>query len=762
MTASFCENPLSTQSHELVLFFSFSVNCNNLEQLDAKMSRVASKTKVRKYGKPTTKSRAELLYAELPKTPVKQPRRQPIRQILEPEPLQISKPETTEPNLACHEQKVRPPREAGPEPVPDLESMSDEEDDVHDVTEHFDSILLDEEDDHQDAPYASTPRPSIGSYTSYNTSLPPPQHHQQKQPPTSRTSLSSQAPPRLSPFRKLAPPSVPRSPASVHRTPTSKKSPFGRCPQQFPLKSPRVQQLIQQETKHPQSPQQQYKEQDEQQRPQEYSFYDTSSFHTLSWSDICSPPSPSNSITKIAEASYAEVYRITNSRGTSIIKVIRLQSPIKPQTKAQVKSGLVDEEPHAESDLQGELKISEWLADIPGFVIYKERFIVEGKGTKELLETHQVFQRKQKRRDPGRAQFYPSPSRYLDNTRFLVVELGDAGTALEDFIMAESKTMGQEMLWDVFLSTAVAMARAEGMVRFEHRDLHEGNLCVRRVRPARQKETSSSNGEATGKGGGGGVKFGWSGLEVTILDYGLSRATDPETIGPELDQESCPASPIGRRTDTTNNGEAGKDEEEAVVFYDLEKDPSMFTSTHAPQCEIYRLMRAHLLSNTPKGKPVSWAGHYPYTNVLWLSYIYGYLCQHFKGDKRELKAWREETEEMWKYLDPEKVDAVRQEGSIGFGAAEDVVVFAVERGWITEEQVMDVGDRSTVLFEEPMLQVPTVEVVKSGGEKAMVQSIENQVDAERSGSRDEDEEDDHIRRYSKRRRTRKRYVEDDE
>ncbi|KAK1781578.1 hypothetical protein QBC45DRAFT_320945 [Copromyces sp. CBS 386.78] len=710
------------------------------------MSRVASKTKVRKYGKPTTKSRAELLFAELPKTPVKQPRPQPIPQILEPQSLQISEPDITEPDPAYHEQKaVTPTPEAEPEP------MSDDEDDVHDVTEHFDSILLDEEDDHQDAPYASTPRPSIGSVMSYNTSLP---SQQQPAPPPSRTPLSSQPPPRLSPFRKLASPSVPRSPASVQRTPTS-KSPFGRYPRQFPLKSPRIQQLIQQETNHQQPPQQQYKEQDEQQ--QEYSFYDTSSFHTLSWSDICGPPSPSNSITKIAEASYAEVYRITNSRGISIIKVIRLQSPIKPQTKAQVKSGLVDEEPHAESDLQGELKISEWLADIPGFVIYKERFIVEGKGTKELLETHQVFQRKQKRRDPGRAQFYPSPSRYLDDTRFLVVELGDAGTALEDFIMVESKTMGEEMLWDVFLSTAVAMARAEGMVRFEHRDLHEGNLCVRKVRPARQKkEKSSDDGEASG-----GVRFGWSGLEVTILDYGLSRATDPETIGPDLDlnpEGSCPTSPIGRRTMADTDREV---KEEAVVFYDLEKDPAMFTSTHAPQCDIYRLMRTHLLDNTPEGKPVSWAGYYPYTNVLWLSYIYCYLCQHFKGDKRDLKAWREETEEMWKYLDPEQVDAVRQEGSIGFGAAEHVVVFAVEKGWITEEQVMDAGDRSTVLFEQSRLEIPTMKGIPSGGEDVVVESVENQQDAERAGSRDEDEEDDQIRRHSKRRRTRRTYVEDE-
>ncbi len=181
----------------------------------------------------------------------------------------------------------------------------------------------------------------------------------------------------------------------------------------------------------------------------------------LSWAEVCPP---GDSIVKIAEASYAEVYRVTNERGTSIIKVIRMSSPIKPQTKTQQKSGLVDEEPHCESDLQGELQISEWVADIPGFVVYKERYIVQGKACRELLSTHQTFHKKLKRQDPDRLQFYPSPSRYLDDTKFLVVELGDAGAALEDFELATA-----DQLWDIFFHVAIALARAEARIGFEVR-----------------------------------------------------------------------------------------------------------------------------------------------------------------------------------------------------------------------------------------------------------------------------------------------------
>jgi serine/threonine-protein kinase haspin len=181
----------------------------------------------------------------------------------------------------------------------------------------------------------------------------------------------------------------------------------------------------------------------------------------LTWDDVCPF---GDRIEKIAEASYAEIYRITNDRGVSIIKVIRLASPIKAQTATQRRAGLVDEEPHSEDDLRGELSISEWLADIPGFVVYKERYIVRGKAPKVLLETHQAFHRRAKRKDPDRLQFYPSPSRYLDDTEFLVVELGDAGTALEDFDLQETA-----QLWDIFLHTAIALARAEDLVRFEVR-----------------------------------------------------------------------------------------------------------------------------------------------------------------------------------------------------------------------------------------------------------------------------------------------------
>ncbi|KAI1505530.1 hypothetical protein F5X99DRAFT_368372 [Biscogniauxia marginata] len=387
----------------------------------------------------------------------------------------------------------------------------------------------------------------------------------------------------------------------------------------------------------------------------------------LSWSEVCPP---GDNIVKIAEASYAEVYRVTNERGTSIIKVIRMESPIKAQTKAQQKSGLVDEEPHSETDLMGELKISEWLADVPGFVVYKERYIVQGKTCRELLETHQAFHKKLKRQDPDRLQFYPSPSRYVDGTRFLVVELGDAGTALEDFDLVSA-----DQLWDIFFHVAIALARAEARVEFEHRDLHEGNLCIRSVGEPVLKEDRDHSSH-----------FGWSGLEITILDYGLSRA--------RADYEREDAEPIA---------------------YDLERDLSIFTSEHARQCKVYRQMRSFLLRGDrvclpPKSHkkayqagidgPISWAQYEPYTNVLWLAYIYEWMTGNFRGPRKELNAFKRLTKEFWGYLNPEADVSLP-----GFDSASDIVRYAVESGWIDEAQLM--GGRDEI--EKSILSILTID-----------------------------------------------------
>lgn len=229
-------------------------------------------------------------------------------------------------------------------------------------------------------------------------------------------------------------------------------------------------------------------------------------------------------------------------------------------------------------------------------------------------------------------------------------------------------------------------------------------MCIRRVAdPTPESELKGSS-------------FGFSGLDITILDYGLSRARLP-----------CPLQ-------AAEEGEEGYEAAEATeaVAYDLERDLSLFTSDHAPQCAVYRQMRSFWLSGGERGvclpsqehreayalcptpypsaevvdddgteeeseqEPLCWSRHEPYTNVLWLAYLYQFMTGGIAGSniakgipRRQLTAFKKATAEFWGYLDPSVGDIQEDEDEevLGFGSASDVVRFAVEAGWVAEEQL---------------------------------------------------------------------------
>lgn len=91
------------------------------------------------------------------------------------------------------------------------------------------------------------------------------------------------------------------------------------------------------------------------------------------------------------------------------------------------------------------------------------------------------------------------------------------------------------------------------------------------------------------------------------------------------------------------------------------------------------------------GNRIDWKGYAPYTNVLWLAYIYDYLVDNFKGDKKALAAFKRETKEMWMHLNPESPKTVAS-----FADAAEVVEFALVAGWIREGQLVGERDETAV------------------------------------------------------------------
>ncbi|QSZ31371.1 hypothetical protein DSL72_000936 [Monilinia vaccinii-corymbosi] len=423
---------------------------------------------------------------------------------------------------------------------------------------------------------------------------------------------------------------------------------------------------------------------------------------TKNWDDVLAPGS---SIQKIAEASYAEVFRITNPAGSSILKLLRLKVPTDPTSKRSDTAIKVE-------TVVSEMRLMNALTEIPGFVKFKDAHIVEGKPPAAFVKAYEGHL------NAGGESYFPHPNKISKHAVFLAIELGDAGHVLEKYSIQNI-----DQIWDIFLGVVIALARAEIEYEFEHRDLHENNICILEHPPpshSNPKPKPKSNAEDLTSPST--HKFGNSGLEITILDYGLSRATIHPTPTP------------------TNPSPKPE-----TVSYDLESDPAVFssfeTSTIAGiQFDTYRRMRAYLFSggtsntnvNTPskaireaiKKKSHSWAEYMPYSNVLWLYFLMEYLTSVApKGGrgrgKQGKQSWVKETAELRWLLNPDWVprgsgkdesgagehdtdngQIPEEEEEVGLGCAGDVLQYAFDMGWIREEDLGGVDTSRLSLRED--------------------------------------------------------------
>ncbi|KAH8751892.1 hypothetical protein BGZ57DRAFT_101181 [Hyaloscypha finlandica] len=369
-----------------------------------------------------------------------------------------------------------------------------------------------------------------------------------------------------------------------------------------------------------------------------------------SWGTVLS--TSDTTLEKIAQASYAEVYRATNSGGTSILKVMEIKVSTNPESLESRTACAVE-------DVVSELRIMNQLTELPGFVLYKDAHLIRGKPVPQIKQAWDAWEEK------FEESMFPDPDVFGPTSTFLVIELGDAGRELNDEPMKQI-----EQVWDVLLGVIIALSRAEATHEFEHRDLHNSNICV------------IQNGDFTSidPNNHGNLKFGFSGLEITIIDYGLSRAK-------------------------LSSGE--------IVFNNLETDPGLFKSKATGEDKIqfdnYRRMRTHLLTGERKMAAFYtlepdqskngnvWSEYIPYTNVLWIRYLLHHLERSFKEhgvDQKELREFKNQTKELKTRLDPR---TLVKNGA--FETAGGALDFVWEKGWVSQEQLEERGVDTTILSE---------------------------------------------------------------
>ncbi|PMD40861.1 hypothetical protein L207DRAFT_346723 [Hyaloscypha variabilis F] len=373
-----------------------------------------------------------------------------------------------------------------------------------------------------------------------------------------------------------------------------------------------------------------------------------------SWGSVLS--SADTTLEKIAEASYAEVYRATNASGTSILKVMQVKVSTDPASDDTPSACAVE-------GLVSELSIMNVLTEVPGFVLYKEAHLIRGT---PLLQIKQAWDSWVE--TSGKPSLFPDPESFGPTSTFLVIELGDAGKELDQVPMEHI-----EQVWDVLLGVIIALARAEESHEFEHRDLHESNICVLQTGPLNPFAATRPA-----------RKFGFSGLETTIIDYGLSRAKIPKP----------PKSP-----NDSNTSKSFDPSNFTIAFNDLETQ-DLFTSQGTTpdekmQFDNYRRMRTFLATGSRLMSAAyvdgdssmhghSWSEFIPYTNVLWIRYLLFYLEHDLKkhGDKKALEEFKSDTKDFKSKLNPRTTP-----WNGAFVNARQVLEFCVKAGWVTERQL---------------------------------------------------------------------------
>lgn len=171
-------------------------------------------------------------------------------------------------------------------------------------------------------------------------------------------------------------------------------------------------------------------------------------FCNSTWAELL--PGGDITVVKIAEASFAEVYRVETNQGSSIVKIMPLMVPSDLESYERTNASKAE-------DVVPELQIMDELTEIPGFVKFKKAWLVKGKQSEKFVEAWEKFQSVVE--EPSE---FAHPASYGPNATFLAIELDDAGEVLENFLVDS-----WDKFWQIFLGVVQALATAEQVNDFE-------------------------------------------------------------------------------------------------------------------------------------------------------------------------------------------------------------------------------------------------------------------------------------------------------
>ncbi|KAF8580594.1 hypothetical protein K439DRAFT_1356589 [Ramaria rubella] len=348
---------------------------------------------------------------------------------------------------------------------------------------------------------------------------------------------------------------------------------------------------------------------------------------------------------KIGEASYSEVFAI----GDVVIKIV----PLRDESNADEQSSSDDIDLPQESDAKDvlqEMIVTRTMGQIcPGFIKLLRAYVVVGGYPASLLSQWDEF-------NDGKESENIRPDVFPATQAYALLVLPNGGPDLEAYTLPMKH--GWRQACSIFWQTAKALAIAEELVCFEHRDLHWGQILVKSTTATRK--VASRSVKRRNADSEKGVKrlpmdHPRHGVTATIIDLGLARMDAGDGSGSSVHY---------------------------TPFDDL-----IFEGKGDYQFDIYRMMRRVHGNDT-------WDKYCPLTNIMWLHYLALKLLR-----SKRLRAPGTRTSTIDEFGEKQCHDClIETEQLLGscmaqlknqknrtkyvFSAAGDVVRFAQDRGWL--------------------------------------------------------------------------------